>query len=168
MSMTSLTELFLHDLGAMYSAEKLITLALPQMAGAASSPELAEAFRNHLMETRGQMERIEQAVATMGLPLQTPPCPAMLGLIQEGNEMMMEIPRGPLLDVALISAAQKVEHHEISAYTSLITLAEQLGLQDAATLLQATLAEETATDAKLSALAEQDILAQASKTAQAA
>ncbi|HYD18698.1 MAG TPA: DUF892 family protein [Patescibacteria group bacterium] len=162
MSIRSLEELFQHDLCAMYNGEQQITLALPKMAGAATSPELKAAFEQHLEETKGQLARIEQAAASSGITLEIQLCTVTQALIREGEILMKTIDAGPLLDIALIGAAQKVEHHEIASYTSLVNMATELGLVDAADLLEVTLDEETTTDEKLGMLAEEGTLEKAS------
>ncbi len=154
MSVKTVEDLFIHELSDTYSAEKQMTRSLPKMAKAAADPGLAEAFEKHLEETRGQVERIDQVVELTGIKLKRIKCVAMEGLIEEGKDLIDEIDNGPVLDVALIGAAQKVEHYEIAGYTTLVTLARKLGHADAAELLQASLAEEKATDEKLGLLAQ--------------
>lgn len=148
-------DLFIHELSDIYSAEKQITRALPRMARAATNPLLAEAFNAHLEETQGQIERIDQLVELTGLKLKRMKCVAMEGLVEESKELLEEIEKGAVLDAGLIGAAQKVEHYEIASYGTLIAMAKHLNLTDAAKLLSATLAEEKATDDKLSKIAEQ-------------
>lgn len=153
MAVKTIEELFIHELSDTYSAEKQMTKSLPKMARAASDPQLAEAFERHLEETQGQVLRIDQVVELTGFKLKRIKCVAMEGLIEEGKDLIDEIDKGPVLDAALIGAAQKVEHYEIASYGALIVLAKQLGLTDAAALLQESLAEEQATDQKLGKLA---------------
>lgn len=154
MAVKTIKELFIHELSDTYSAEKQMTRSLPKMARAASDEQLAQAFRDHLEETRGQVERIDQIVEITGLKLKRIKCAAMEGLVEEGNDLIDEIDKGPVLDVALIGAAQKVEHYEIASYTTLVLLATKLGFMDAVPLLQASLAEEKATDEKLGTLGQ--------------
>ncbi|SHI01323.1 YciE/YciF ferroxidase family protein [Pollutimonas bauzanensis] len=154
MAAKTLQDLFIHMLSDIYSAEKQLTKALPKLARAATNPKLSEAFRNHLDETEGQIERIDEIVETGGLKLKRMKCAAMEGLVEEGKEVIDEIEKGPVLDAALIAAAQKVEHYEIASYGTLCTFAKQLNLTDALRLLKETLAEEKSTDEKLSVLAE--------------
>ncbi len=154
MAAKTLQDLFIHMLSDIYSAEKQLTKALPKLARAATNPKLAEAFRNHLDETEGQVERIDEIVETGNLKLKRMKCAAMEGLVEEGKEVMDEIEKGPVLDAALIAAAQKVEHYEIASYGTLCTFAKQLNLNDALRLLKETLAEEKSADEKLSVLAE--------------
>lgn len=154
MAVKTVQELFIHELSDTYSAEKQMTRSLPKMARAAADEQLAQAFRDHLEETRAQVERIDQIVERTGLKLKRIKCAAMEGLVEEGNDLIDEIDKGPVLDVALIGAAQKVEHYEIASYTTLVLLATKLGLHDAVPLLEASLAEERATDEKLGALGQ--------------
>ncbi len=150
---TSLEDAFIHELSDVYSAEKQLTKALPKLAKASTHAELADGFTTHLEETQGQIERIDQIVETMGLKLKRMKCLAMEGLVAEGAEAIEEIEKGPVRDAVLIIGAQKVEHYEIAAYGSLITLAKSLGYTEAAQLLGETLEEEKATDEKLSMIA---------------
>jgi ferritin-like metal-binding protein YciE len=149
----TLEDLFLHELSDIYSAEKQLTKALPKLARASSNPQLAQAFESHLEETRGQVDRIDQVVEAMGLRLKRVKCAAMEGLVEEGSEIIEEIAKGPVLDAALIGAAQKVEHYEIASYGTLLALGRQLGYSQAEPLLSATLAEEKSADEKLTQLA---------------
>jgi ferritin-like metal-binding protein YciE len=153
MAAKTIEDLFLHELSDIYSAEKQLTKALPKMARAASSPDLSSAFETHLQETQGQIERIDQVVEKCGLRLKRVKCMAMEGLVEEGKEIIDEIEKGPLLDAALIGAAQKVEHYEIASYGTLCAFAKQMGQQDALKLLLETLQEEKSTDEKLTQLA---------------
>lgn len=126
------------------------------MARAATNPLLEAAFKDHLEETQGQIDRIDQVVEITGLKLKRMKCIAMEGLIEEGKELMDEIEKGPVLDAGLIGAAQKVEHYEISGYGTLVATAKHLKLDSKAiALLQETLAEEKSTDEKLSKIAEE-------------
>ncbi|HZX15811.1 MAG TPA: ferritin-like domain-containing protein [Pseudomonas sp.] len=156
MARKTIDDLFVHELSDMYSAEKQISKALPRMARAASNPLLAEAFTAHLEETQGQIERIDQLVELAGLKLKRMKCVAMEGLVEESKELIEEIDKGPVLDAGLIGAAQKVEHYEIASYGTLIAMAKHIGIKAAAIqLLKDTLAEEKATDEKLTKIAEQ-------------
>jgi ferritin-like metal-binding protein YciE len=156
MPATTLKDLFIHSLSDIANAERQLTKALPRLARAATDPKLAAAFKMHLEETRGQIERIDQLVEAGGFRLKRIKCAAMEGLVEEGEEVIAEIAKGPVLDAALIGAAQKVEHYEIASYGTLIAFARHLGLDDAIPLLQATLDEEKATDRKLTVLAEEE------------
>ena len=155
MARTTVEDLFIHELSDIYSAEKQITKALPRMARASTNPLLAEAFKSHLEETQGQIERIDQIVELTGLKLKRMKCVATEGLVEEGKELLEEIEKGPVLDAGLIAACQKIEHYEIASYGSLVAMAKNLGMTEAAELLTATLAEEKGADEKLSAIAEQ-------------
>lgn len=163
---TSLEEAFIHELSDVYSAEKQLTKALPKLAKAATNQGLADGFTTHLEETQGQIERIDEIVETQGLKLKRMKCLAMEGLVAEGAEAIEEIEKGPVRDAVLIIGAQKVEHYEIAAYGSLITLAKSLGYDDAARLLAETLEEEKATDEKLSTIALQEVNREALQQAQ--
>ena len=155
MAVKTIEELFVHELSDIYSAEKQLTKALPKMARAAQNPQLVTAFETHLEETNGQIDRIDQVVEAMGIRLKRIKCAAMEGLVEEGKEIIESIEQGPLRDAALIGGAQKVEHYEIASYGTLAALAKQLGYKQALPLLLETLAEEKATDEKLTLLAEQ-------------
>lgn len=155
MARTTVDDLFIHELSDVYSAEKQITKALPRLARAATNPKLADAFSSHLVETQGQIERIDNLVEITGLKLKRTKCIAMEGLIEESKELLDEIEKGAVLDAALIGACQKVEHYEIASYGTLIAMAKHLGLTEAVSLLVDTLDEEKGADEKLSAIAEE-------------
>jgi ferritin-like metal-binding protein YciE len=123
------------------------------MAKAAQSKELAAAFSKHLRETQGQVKRLDRVVRIIGKPPRGKPCEAINGITDEGAEIMKEFRGMPALDAGLLAAAQSVEHYEIARYGTLRTWAEQLGMTDAASLLQETLDEEEATDKTLTKLA---------------
>ena len=163
MAVKTLEDLFLHELSDIYSAEKQMTKALPRLARAAENTDLQAAFTAHLEETHGQIERIDQAVELLGLKLKRIKCAAMEGLVDEGKETIEAVEKGPVRDAALIGGAQKVEHYEIASYGTLCELGKQLGYADAVKLLKETLAEEKATDAKLTLLAESGANARAAK-----
>ena len=150
----SLDDLLVHELQDIYDAEKQITKALPKMIKAASHPELQAAFEEHLEQTEGQIERLEQVFKLLGMPAKGKKCDGMAGLIEEGNKMMSEDADPAVMDAALISAAQKVEHYEIASYGCVCTYAEMLGYEQAHDLLGQNLDEEEATDERLTALAE--------------
>lgn len=138
----------------LYDAEQQIVEALPKMAKAASSEDLATAFQDHLEETKEQVQRLAKIFEGMGEQPGGKRCAGMQGLLKEGEQLIQEMSPSPALDVALIAAAQKVEHYEIAAYGSIRTLAEVLGQQDAADLLEETLDEEKAADDTLTEVAE--------------
>lgn len=149
----TLDDLFLDTLKDIYYAEKQILKALPKMAKAAQSPELKAGFEQHLEETEGHVERLEQVFELIGKPARGKTCEAILGIIEEGKSIMDEFKGTPALDAGLVSAAQAVEHYEIARYGTLKNWAGQMGLKDAVSLLDATLKEEVATDEKLSKVA---------------
>jgi ferritin-like metal-binding protein YciE len=149
-----LDELFHDTLKDIYFAEKKILGALPKMAKAAQSEELRAAFTKHHGETEGHVERLEQVFGMIDKKPQGKTCEAILGLLGEGEEIMKEYKGSPALDSGLLAGAQAVEHYEISRYGTLRTWAEELRLDQAAKLLDATLEEEKATDEALTEIAE--------------
>jgi ferritin-like metal-binding protein YciE len=150
----SLDDLLIHELQDIYHAEGQITKALPKMIKAASNPELQAAFEEHLEQTEGQIERLEQVFKLLGVPAKAKKCDGMAGLIEEGKKILEEDAEPSVRDAALIAAAQKVEHYEIASYGCLCTYAEMLGYEQVHDLLGQTLDEEETTDEKLSVLAE--------------
>ena len=156
-----LTDLFEDGLKDIFFAEKKILTALPKMAKAARSKDLKAAFEKHAVETEAQVERLEEIFKALDKPARGKNCPAILGIIEEGQEVLKEYKGSPALDAGLIAAAQSVEHYEISRYGTLRAWAEELGMSSAADLLGNTLAEEEKTDEALSALAESAINQQA-------
>jgi ferritin-like metal-binding protein YciE len=150
----TLQDLFHDTLKDIYFAEKKILSALPKMARAANSDELRAAFDKHEGETEGQVERLEQVFQILGQTPKGKTCDAIVGIIEEGQEIMKEYKGTPALDAGLLAAAQTVEHYEISRYGTLKTWAGELGMDEAVKLLDATLAEEKMTDAALTELAE--------------
>ena len=154
MQMENLQDLLKEDLKDVLHAENQIIKALPKMIKTASNPQLQEAFQMHLEETKQQVDRLEQVMQMMGMPVKGKTCKAMQGIIEEGKEVMSEDAEDDVMDAALIGAAQKVEHYEIATYGTLCTYAELLGLRDAKRLLGQNLEEEKRTDAKLTQLAE--------------
>ncbi len=147
--MESIRELLIDEMGDLYDAEKQLVKALPKMVKAASNQELSQAFENHLEQTRGHVERLERAFEMLGEKPKNRPCKAMKGLIEEAQEKIDEGVAEPLLDSAIICAAQKVEHYEIAGYGTLKSWANTLGLDDVAGLLDETLEEEKEADEKL-------------------
>lgn len=164
MKLNTLEELFHHELQDLYSAEKQLVKALPEMAKAAMNPELAAGFEQHLEETRVHVSRLEQTAQELGITLGGHQCRAMEGLLAEGSDMVHEEGEENVRDAGLIGAAQRVEHYEIAGYGTARALALKLDLQAVAERLGQTLAEEKATDQKLTALAESEV----NETAQAA
>ena len=157
----TLDDLFVHTLEDIYYAENQITKALPTMIDKANTPALKDAFTTHLKETQGQIARLEHVFSQLGLPVKGVTCQAIEGIIAESKEVMSEIADPQVLDAGLLSSAQAVEHYEITRYGTLIALAKQLGHSDSVALLEQTLAEEKATDGKLTTLAESRINRQA-------
>ncbi len=159
---TMLQELFLDSIKDIYWAEKSLTKVLPKLSKAATSPELQQAFTEHLRVTEGQVGRLEQVFELLGKKAVGVKCEAMAGLTKEAENMIQETKKGSKTrDVALIMAAQKVEHYEIASYGSIATLAAQMGLSEAKELLGQTLQEEKDTDSLLTQIAESSINQQA-------
>jgi ferritin-like metal-binding protein YciE len=156
-TMTTLEDLFVHELKDIYHAEKQLVKALPKMAKAATSEKLREGFEEHLEQTKGQVERLEQIFQIMELEPRGSKCEAMEGLIEEGGEILEEDLEDALRDAALIGAAQKVEHYEIASYGTLAAFARHMGLSEAEELLRETLEEEKQTDQKLTKLALSEV-----------
>ena len=149
MSVDSIEKLFVEELKDLYSAENQITKALPKMAKASSSRELRSAFDHHLEETHGQIQRLDRIFSILNKSPKGKTCDGMKGLLQEGAEMLHEAEEGTVRDAAMGSAAQRVEHNEMTGYGSVRAYAELLGKTDIAPLLQETLNEEKAADKKL-------------------
>lgn len=154
MALKTLDDLFYETLKDIYYAERKILKTLPKMARGAQDPKLKAAFEKHKEETEGQIERLQQVFEIIGKRPRAKTCPAIDGIIEEGEEIMEDFKGAPALDAGLLAAAQAVEHYEISRYGTLSAWAKQLGLKDAAKLLDETLAEESKTDDALSKLAE--------------
>jgi ferritin-like metal-binding protein YciE len=150
----TLEDLFHDTLKDIYFAEKRILATLPKMAKAAQNDQLTAAFEKHRVETEGQVERLVEVFSILNKKPQGKTCDAIVGITEEGAEIMKEYKGSPALDAGLLAAAQAVEHYEISRYGTLRTWAEELGLNDAASLLQETLDEEKATDEALTKIAE--------------
>ncbi|WP_136683353.1 YciE/YciF ferroxidase family protein [Falsirhodobacter xinxiangensis] len=161
----TLETLFHETLKDVYYAEKKLTTNLRKMARAAQSPDLKAAFEAHEEETQGQVERLTQVFEVIGKRPRGKTCDAIEGIISEAQEIMEEFKDSPAHDAGLLAAAQAVEHYEISRYGTLKAWATQLGLDEAVTLLDATLQEEVAADEKLSSLAESVVNAAAEKAA---
>ena len=155
--MQTLDELFEETLRDIYYAEKAILKALPKMSKNATSPKLKKAFDQHLSETENQVGRLEQVFEIIGKPARAKKCAAIEGITEEANEVMKDAEDDTVRDAGMLAAAQAVEHYEISRYGTLKAWAEKLGLNEAADLLDETLQEEKATDAKLSELALSEI-----------
>jgi ferritin-like metal-binding protein YciE len=157
----TLDDLFQDTLKDIYYAENKILKALPKMAKAAHAGELKAAFQKHFKETEGQVARLEKVFKLIDVAPKGKKCEAIEGILEEGSEIMAEFKGTPALDAGLVSAAQAVEHYEIARYGTLKRWAEQLGLDHAARLLDATLGEEKNTDRSLTALAESMVNAHA-------
>jgi len=162
MKQRTLRDLFLQEVRDIYHAEGQLIKALPRMAKAASNPELRAGFEEHLEQTRGHQERLEQVFEALGEKVRGKTCQAMEGLVAEGKEWLGEDATPEVMDAGLIGCAQKVEHYEIATYGCLVTWAKQLDLDDDAVMaLQQNLAEEKETDEKLTQMAESMINMQA-------
>jgi ferritin-like metal-binding protein YciE len=153
----TLRDLFHDTLKDIYFAEKKILGALPKMAKAAQAEELKAAFEKHESETEAQVERLERVFAEIDESPRGKACDAIMGILEEGQEIMKEYKGMPALDAGLLAAAQAVEHYEIARYGTLKTWAAELGLQQAVKLLDATLSEEKKTDQALTKLAESGV-----------
>jgi ferritin-like metal-binding protein YciE len=158
MKLPTIAKLLEDQLKDIHSAETQLVKALPKMAKKASLKGLKEAITSHLEETKHQVERLDQIGETLNIKLTGKKCKAMEGLIEEGAEVLEAEGPGAVIDAALIAAAQRVEHYEISAYGSARALAHQLGHENVVELLQETLDEESAADEKLTTLSEEEIL----------
>ena len=152
--MKTMEELFHALLQDVYYAEKQLTKALPKLAKAAQNKELKKAFTDHLKETEGHVERLEKAFDMIGKPAKGKKCDAILGIIEEGKEVIEEVDDDQVLDAGLVASGQAAEHYEIARYGTLKAWADELGLEEAVPLLQATLTEEEETDRTLTELAE--------------
>lgn len=150
----TLQDFFIEELKDLYSAEKQLLKALPKMAKAADSPELKEAFQNHLSETEAQVGRLEKISGNLGKTLTGKKCKAMEGLIEEGKEIIEQDAVPVVKDAALIAAAQKVEHYEIASYGCAATYAKLLNNNKVESLLRETLEEEGNADKTLTQIAE--------------
>jgi ferritin-like metal-binding protein YciE len=155
MAENGLRELYLDELKDLYNAENQLIKALPKLAKASSSDVLREGFEQHLEQTKGHVERLEQIFEALDESPKGKKCAGMEGLVKEGSEVMSEDFEGAVMDAALIGAAQRVEHYEIAAYGTVIAFANQLGESEHASLLKETLEEEKETDEKLTSLSEE-------------
>jgi len=153
----SLDDLFLHTLKDIYYAEHQIVKSLPKMAEKATDPALKSAFQKHLAETKGQVTRLERVFQMLNEEAKGVTCAAMDGILDEAKEVMSDIEDKTVLDAGMLSAAQAVEHYEITRYGTLVAFARRLGREDCAKILEETLAEEKETDRKLTELAEGQI-----------
>jgi ferritin-like metal-binding protein YciE len=156
MTVQTIEDLFVEQIQDLYDAEQRLVKALPKMAEASTNNELRSAFADHLLQTQGHVQRLEQVFAELGQDPKKETCEAMKGLIKEG-EQMTDIEQPAIRDAALIAAANRVEHYEIAAYGTARTLATSLGLSQSTSLLEQTLEEEKKADAKLTQIAEQTV-----------
>lgn len=161
MKLNTLADLLHHELKDLYSAENQLVEALPEMAEAATNPQLKAGFEEHLEQTMGHVERLEEIAEKLGLKLGGHKCKAMEGLIKEGSELIEEDADERVRDAGLIGAAQRVEHYEIAGYGTARALARRLGHEEVADILTETLNEEKDTDMKLTELAESAVNAEA-------
>jgi ferritin-like metal-binding protein YciE len=153
----TLDDLFVHGLQDIYYAEQQITKALPKMISKASDPQLKQAFESHLGETKQQIQMLEQVFRMHGQEAKGVTCPAIDGIIDEAQDIAGEVKDSQVLDAALLSAAQAVEHYEITRYGTLTAWAKQLGRQDCAKILHQIMEQEKATDEKLNRIAESKV-----------
>ncbi|MFT3670490.1 ferritin-like domain-containing protein [Aestuariivirga sp.] len=157
MKIQSFEDLFQDMLQDIYYVEKKLVKTLPGMAKKATAPDLRTAIEDHLTETEGHVQRLEQVFELLGKTPKAKKCEALEGLIAEAEEVMSEITDKQTLDAAIIASAQAVEHYEIARYGTLCAWAEQLGQDDAADLFEKTLEEEKAADEKLTEIAEEEV-----------
>ena len=165
MKTKTLEDLFLDMLRDVYYAERKILKALPKMARGAQSPDLRAAFERHRDETEIHVERLQQVLDLIGRPARGKTCPAIDGIVEEGEEVMESFKGSAALDAGLLAAAQAVEHYEIARYGTLRNWAALLGQKEAATILQNTLSEEEATDVMLTEIADSQVNRDALQTA---
>lgn len=164
MSLETMQDLLLHQLRDIYSAEQMLTKALPKMQEKASTEELATAFRDHLAQTENQVARLDRVFEILGERATGVKCKGMEGLIEEAEEILGEDGNESVIDAGMIAAAQRIEHYEVSAYGSAKAVAALLGLSEVVQLLNESQVEETAADKKLSLIATTDVNARAAGT----
>jgi ferritin-like metal-binding protein YciE len=152
--LTTIKDLLEEEIKDLFSAEKQLTKALPKLAQGANNPELVRAIEEHLTETEEQVKRLERAAKTLGITATGKKCAGMEGLIEEGSEVLGEHGEETVQDLAIVGAAARVEHYEIAAYTTAISLAEQIEAKDAIKLLNQSLDEEQAAEKKMRTLAK--------------
>jgi ferritin-like metal-binding protein YciE len=163
MALNTLNDLFIHEIQDLYSAENQIVKALPQMIQAAATPDLSQAFADHLKVTEQHVQRLDEIAAGLKFKPRGQVCKGMQGLLEEGKELMQEDAQDWVMDAGLIGAAQRVEHYEIAGYGTARDHAEKLGLYDVARTLQQTLDEEGEADKRLTELASAAINAMAAR-----
>lgn len=155
---SKLKEFFTEQLEDLYWAEKKLVKTLPKMQDAATSQQLKDAFGNHLTQTQNHVSRLEQVFDLIGEEVDSTKCPAMAGIVDEGEDIIDDTDEGTAQrDVGLIFAGQKAEHYEIATYGGMVTLARTLGFDDAAEILSQTLSEEKEADALLTKIAESNV-----------
>lgn len=159
--LNTLNDIFQDELRDVFDAEKRILKALPKIIKAVSSEPLQDMLSEHLQQTRGHVQRLEQVFESLDLKPKGKHCAGMAGILEEGSSLLKEDGVEAVLDAAFIAGCQRVEHYEISAYGSLMAWAKLLGHDEALSLLKANEQEEKAADAKLSRLAESTINAEA-------
>jgi ferritin-like metal-binding protein YciE len=150
----TMDDLFVHTLQDMYYAEQQIVKSLPTMIKKSGSPELRTAFQHHLGETEGHVRRLEQVFQMHSQPVKGVDCPAIDGILSEAKDVISDCGDQQVCDAAMLSAAQAVEHYEITRYGTLIAFAKRLGRDDCARVLEQTLQEEKAADKKLTSISE--------------
>jgi ferritin-like metal-binding protein YciE len=153
-SIETLDDLFVHTLQDIYYAEQQIAKNLPTMIDKASDPQLQQGLRMHLTETQNQIKRLEQVFQMHGQPVKGTTCAAMDGILEEAKEILGDVKDKDVIDAAIISSAQAVEHYEITRYGTLVAFAKQLGREDCARVLQENLTEEKEADRRLTEVAE--------------
>jgi len=163
MKVHSLKQLYVQELKDVYDAENQIVKALPKLVKAASTDRLREALENHLEQTKGHVQRLEQIFEGLGEAAKGKKCDGLRGILDEGEKTIADGEKGSVLDAGLIAGAQRVEHYEMAAYGSLKTWAAQLGEDQAVQILQATLNEEKEADQKLTEIAASGVNAEASR-----
>jgi ferritin-like metal-binding protein YciE len=161
MAMNSMQELVTQKLQMIYDAEQQALQAYPQMMNAISEPQLKQAFQQHMQETQQQVKQLEQLFQQMGSQPANKPCIAMQGLIQEGQQIIKEGGSPEVMDAAILASAQAIEHHEIASYGTARTLAQQMGMNNAAQVLEQILEQEKKTDKLLTQIAERNVNQQA-------
>ena len=164
MSLETMQDLLQHQRRDIYSAEQMLTKALPKMQEKASTEELATAFRDHLAQTENQVARLDRVFEILGERASGVKCKGMEGLIEEAEELLGEDGNESVIDAGIIAAAQRIEHYEVSAYGSAKAVAALLGLSEVVQLLNESQVEETAADKKLSLIATTDVNARAAGT----
>jgi ferritin-like metal-binding protein YciE len=160
-TMETLNDLFVEQIADLYDAEQQLVKALPKMAGAATSPKLRTAFEKHLKQTEQHVKKLEQVFQSIDAKVQGEHCDAMEGLISEGSEVVSKKGNSAVKDIALVTAAQRVEHYELAGYGNARELAEHLGLDEAKNILDGILVEEGEANRMLTKITKDELLAEA-------